>query len=158
MILRGGQKKPFHLDKLTKKQWDTLKKCPDFTCGLTNNTINKWIKIPNLIFKNNCILHDLGTSRGGGLLDFYETNYYFWRFNYSDTLKTLLWLGEKINKQPYINRILGFMLVLFPAFILGYIVATTFSLLATIGDVFVFSWGQYKTFTQIINKRCNYEI
>ena len=151
-ILKGGKKKTFRIDKLTKKQWDRINNCKDLTCGITTPTLSRIVEIPNLIFKNNCVKHDLMTRRGGGIVDWFWTNYYFWKFNYIDVFEFWIYLIRWTFKRPVVNAIVYMTLLTIVVLPFGLAVATLFSLFATIGDIFAFSWGRYRTLEAILKK------
>jgi len=151
MLLRGGKRKTFRIDNISPKVWRRIKKCGSFRCGLNMPVLSDVIRVPDLIFKNSCEKHDLMTRRGGGLLDWFDTNYYFWLFTYRDVDTLIAWLGSRAKNMALINAIL-YLFVIFIIAVLLYVIATIYNTLATIGTIFVFNWGRYRRLSAILKK------
>ena len=140
MILRGGIVKPFKISTLTDEQMKLVRECPDFQCGLTGWVAKYIIDVPNFfkgLFDFDCDKHDLGFRRGGGLLDFYESNKALVIRTHKSIYRFFM-----SSSLPYINRIFKTLILLISIWLM--IVA-----IFTIG-LFAFDWGKYKDFDEIL--------
>ena len=150
-ILRGGKTKPFSVRKLSEEDKKRVEQCEDMRCGLSGWFSKYVFDVPDLIFKFDCKMHDLGTRRGGGLLDFIDNIKIFaWYLFLDVTTVCGEWLRYAL-KRPFVN-----MTLLLPFVLVGYslllTVALVYLIIATLGTIVVFHWGKYQTLDEILLK------